>query len=78
LPDSLGKEHNIRAFAVHPGRIVNTDLARYMTDEELKGFGIYREDSVIIGCPGVKSVEQDAATTVWCTVSPQLSGKDGV
>jgi NAD(P)-dependent dehydrogenase (short-subunit alcohol dehydrogenase family) len=76
--DSRGKEHSIRAFAVHPGRIVTTDLVRYMTDEEMKDSGIYRENGVIKAPPGVKSVEQGAATTVWCAVSPQLSGKGGV
>ena len=27
---------------------------------------------------GVKSIEQGAATSVWCAVSSQLSGKGGV
>jgi hypothetical protein len=37
---------------------VVTDLIRYMTDEELKDLGIYRENGVIKGPLGVKSVEQ--------------------
>jgi NAD(P)-dependent dehydrogenase (short-subunit alcohol dehydrogenase family) len=75
--DRRGKEHGIRAFAVHPGGII-TDLVRYMTDEEMKDLGIYRENGVIKGPPGIKSVEQGAATTVWCAVSQQLNGKGGV
>ena len=38
--DKRGQEHGIRAFAVHPGRVL-TDLLRYMTtDEELNTLGI--------------------------------------
>jgi hypothetical protein len=49
-----------------------------MTDEEMKDSGIYRGNGVIKAPSDVKSVEQDAATTVWCAVSPPLSGKGGV
>ena len=76
--DRRGREHSIRAFAVHPGRIINTDLIRYMTDEDMKNAGIYRENGIIKGAGVVKNTEQGAATTVWCAVSPQLSGKGGV
>lgn len=76
--DRRGKEHDIRAFAVHPGRIVTTSLLRHMTDEDMKASGIYWEDGVIKGTGFVKSIEQGAATTVWCAVSPQLNGKGGV
>jgi NAD(P)-dependent dehydrogenase (short-subunit alcohol dehydrogenase family) len=75
--DRRGREHGIRAFAVHPGRIPATDLVRNITDEEMKAAGVYRENGVLKG-PGVKSIEQGAAITVWCAVSPRLSGKGGV
>jgi NAD(P)-dependent dehydrogenase (short-subunit alcohol dehydrogenase family) len=75
--DRRGKEHNISAFAVHPGRILATDLIRYMTDEDMKAAGIVRENGVLKG-PGIKSIEQGAATTVWCAVSAQLNNKGGV
>jgi NAD(P)-dependent dehydrogenase (short-subunit alcohol dehydrogenase family) len=81
--DKRGQEHGIRAFAVHPGGIL-TDLLRYMTDEELRPYGIYRVHGVIT-IPDVskvperfKTVEQGAATTIWAAVSPQLNGKGGV
>jgi NAD(P)-dependent dehydrogenase (short-subunit alcohol dehydrogenase family) len=81
--DKRGQEHGIRAFAVHPGGIL-TDLLRYMTDEELSAYGIYRENGVA-RIPDVtkiperfKTIEQGAATTVWAAVSPQLNGKGGV
>jgi NAD(P)-dependent dehydrogenase (short-subunit alcohol dehydrogenase family) len=45
--DRRSTEHGIRAFAVHPGRIVSTDLLCHMTDEEMKDFGVYRKNGVI-------------------------------
>jgi NAD(P)-dependent dehydrogenase (short-subunit alcohol dehydrogenase family) len=75
--DRRGQEHGIRAFAVHPGGIL-TDLARYLTDEDFKAFGVYRENGVLKGPDWLKNIEQGAATTVWCAVSPQLNNKGGV
>jgi NAD(P)-dependent dehydrogenase (short-subunit alcohol dehydrogenase family) len=81
--DKRGQEHGIRAFAVHPGGIL-TNLSRYMTDEDLRPYGISRVNGVIT-IPDVtklphrfKTVEQGAATTIWAAVSPQLNGKGGV
>jgi len=75
--DKRGQQHGIRAFAVHPGGIL-TDLARYLTDEDFKAFGIYRENGVLKGPEWLKNIEQGAATTVWCAVSAQLNNKGGV
>lgn len=57
-----------------------------MTDDELRGFGLSREDS-----PGFipagksvaeggdfKTIEQGAATSVWCATIPRLAGMGGV
>jgi len=81
--DKRGQKDGIRAFAVHPGGIL-TDLLKYMTDEELSAYGIYRENGVakipdVTKAPErLKTVEEGAATTIWCAVSPQLNGKGGV
>jgi NAD(P)-dependent dehydrogenase (short-subunit alcohol dehydrogenase family) len=75
--DKRGQEHGIRAFAVHPGGIL-TDLVRHMTEEELNSFGVYRENGVARVPERFKTVEQGAATTVWCAASPQLNGQGGV
>jgi NAD(P)-dependent dehydrogenase (short-subunit alcohol dehydrogenase family) len=81
--DKRGQKHGVRAFAVHPGGIL-TDLLKYMTDEELSAYGIYRENGVakIPDATKVperfKTIEEGAATTIWCAVSPQLNGKGGV
>jgi len=55
-----------------------TDLARYLMEEDFKAFGIYRENGVLKGPDWLKNIEQGAATTVWCAVSPQLNNKGGV
>ena len=77
--DRAGSTPGVRAFAVHPGRIVSTNLNRFMSDEEkaqvLK--------SAPTGDPGfvrsfTKSIAQGAATTVWAATSPQLNGRGGV
>jgi NAD(P)-dependent dehydrogenase (short-subunit alcohol dehydrogenase family) len=75
--DKRGQEDGICAFAAHPGGIL-TDLIRYVTEEELRAFGIFRENGVLKGPERLKNVEQGAATTVWCAVSPQLNNKGGV
>jgi NAD(P)-dependent dehydrogenase (short-subunit alcohol dehydrogenase family) len=81
--DKRGQKDGVRAFAVHPGGIL-TDLLKYMTDEELSAYGIYRENGVI-KIPDVtkvserfKTIEEGAATTIWCAVTPQLIGRGGV
>jgi NAD(P)-dependent dehydrogenase (short-subunit alcohol dehydrogenase family) len=76
--DRCGRAHGVRAFAVHPGAIL-TDLVRHVTDEELAAYGIVRENGELRApAAGFKSVEQGAATSVWCAVSPALSGMGGV
>ena len=83
--DRRGEASGVRAFAVHPGAIL-TDLSRHMTDEELRGYGLSRDDkpgfipagkSVAEG-GDFKTLEQGAATSVWCATSPQLAGMGGV
>jgi NAD(P)-dependent dehydrogenase (short-subunit alcohol dehydrogenase family) len=78
--DRRGQAHGVRAFSLHPGAIIETDLARHLTDEELAPWGVYRENGVRKAPDKdfFKSIPQGAATTVWCTVSPLLEGKGGV
>lgn len=71
--DRRYQQDGIRAFAVHPGAILDTDLARRFDPEELK---LVIERARRIG--SFKTVEQGAATTIWCATSPQLDGEGGV
>ena len=71
--DRRFQHDGIRGFALHPGAILDTDLARHYDPEELK---LVIERARRIG--SFKTVEQGAATTIWCATSPQLDGLGGV
>jgi NAD(P)-dependent dehydrogenase (short-subunit alcohol dehydrogenase family) len=71
--DRRHQRDGIRAYAVHPGAILDTELARHYDPEELRAVV---ERARRIG--SFKNVEQGAATTVWCATSPQLRAIGGV
>lgn len=79
--DRRGREKGVRAFSVHPGLIPDTSLGRDLSDEEIRprpvkdehGRTVSNERSALF-----KTVEQGAATSVWCAVSPELDGLGGV
>jgi NAD(P)-dependent dehydrogenase (short-subunit alcohol dehydrogenase family) len=75
--DARVKDRGVRAFAVHPGRILDTELVRYISIEDLIAAGIRRPDGTL-DQSSTKTVEEGAATTVWCAVSAQLDGLGGV
>ncbi|MCY1041086.1 oxidoreductase [Corallococcus sp. bb12-1] len=70
--DARGEAHRVRAFSVHPGGII-TDLMRSMSEEEKRG-AIENSNKIA----PLKTVEQGAATSIWCATSPQLDGMGGV
>ncbi len=73
--DKLAAPQGIRAFAVHPGGIV-TPLQRHLTMEEQVAMGWFDEKGQVNAA--FKSIEQGAATSVWCATSPMLAGKGGL
>ncbi|EOD62958.1 SDR family NAD(P)-dependent oxidoreductase [Amycolatopsis vancoresmycina] len=73
--DRLARERGVRAFALHPGRIL-TDLVRHLDRRELVDAGMVDESGRVTG--GAKTPEQGAATQVWAATSPQLDGLGGV
>ena len=79
--DKRGRPRGIRAFAVHPGRIVETDLLRNLSREEIRAAGIHEENTVrrvtAAGDVG-KTIPQGAATTIWAATSPLLADRGGV
>ena len=77
--DRRGRNHGIRSFSLHPGQIL-TDLARHLSAEEIASFDALDEAGRPIVDPerGMKTVEQGAATSVWCATSPELNGMGGV
>jgi NAD(P)-dependent dehydrogenase (short-subunit alcohol dehydrogenase family) len=78
--DHRGKLHGVRAFAVHPGSVNGTDLGRVAPMELFQQMGTHDEHGNIKPevAATLKTVEQGAATLVWCGVSPQLDGIGGV
>ncbi|MCR6484455.1 SDR family NAD(P)-dependent oxidoreductase [Amycolatopsis sp. OK19-0408] len=72
--DRLARDRGVRAFALHPGRIM-TDLVRYLDREELRAAGMLDASGQVTG--EVKTPEQGAATQVWAATSPQLDGLGG-
>jgi len=79
--DKRGKSHGVRAFSVHPGLIPDTSLGRDLTEEERGPKPVKDEQGRILSSEQqarFKTVEQGAATSVWCAVSEQLNGLGGV
>ena len=73
--DKLARERGVRAFALHPGRIL-TDLVRHLDRQELVDAGMVDETGQVTG--SAKTPEEGAATQVWAATSPQLDGLGGV
>ena len=78
--DRRGRETGIRAFAVHPGAILDTALTRHLDDDALRAAGVVAVGGrrVLDSGSQVKTIEQGAATTVWCATSATLAGLGGV
>jgi NAD(P)-dependent dehydrogenase (short-subunit alcohol dehydrogenase family) len=70
----------VRAFSVHPGSIVDTNLSAWAAPETLRAMKLIDDDGrpVIDPYAGKKTVRQGASTSVWCAISPQLAGVGGV
>ena len=71
--DRRYQRDGIRVFAVHPGAILETDLGRNFDPAEAT---VIIERARRIG--SLKTIEQGAATTVFCATSPLLEGRGGV
>ncbi len=78
--DRRAQAYGVRAFSVHPGSIV-TSLARHLSDEELMTMGAINEQGQRQYTEydrERKTVQEGAATIVWCAASRQLDGMGGV
>ncbi|MFT2791334.1 SDR family NAD(P)-dependent oxidoreductase [Serratia sp. T13T92] len=74
--DNYGKDRDIRAFSLHPGKIF-TPLQRHLTNEEMAGEGWIDKEGNPID-PTFKSTAQGAATEVWAATNPKLNGLGGL
>jgi NAD(P)-dependent dehydrogenase (short-subunit alcohol dehydrogenase family) len=77
--DARGAAHGVRAFSLHPGQIL-TPLARHLSAEEIAGFDTQDTEGrpIIDPSRGMKTVDQGAATSLWCATSAALQGRGGV
>jgi NAD(P)-dependent dehydrogenase (short-subunit alcohol dehydrogenase family) len=66
----------VHAYAVHPGMIV-TQLGRHLNRDDIKSLG-ERAKARGTTLPAYKTVEQGAATSVWCATAPELAETGGV
>ena len=79
--DRLGREYGIRAFAVHPGLIPTTGIDRFSLDGKTTTQEIKENDKKTTTeeqANEFKTIEQGAATSVWCATNPALNGMGGV
>ncbi|MFE6855983.1 SDR family NAD(P)-dependent oxidoreductase [Streptomyces sp. NPDC057674] len=74
--DALGRDEGVRAFALHPGKII-TGLQREMALQEQIDRGWVDEHGNVIGA-GFKTPAQGAATGLWAATSPLLDGRGGL
>lgn len=78
--DYRGKAFGVRAFALHPGSVIGTDLGRVAPMTLFQQMGTHDANGDIFPevAAKLKTVAQGAATSVWCATSPQLNGIGGV
>ncbi|WP_165987057.1 SDR family NAD(P)-dependent oxidoreductase [Streptomyces sp. YIM 98790] len=74
--DALGRDDGVRAFALHPGKII-TGLQREMTLQEQVERGWVDERGKVIGADFM-SPSQGAATGLWAATSPLLDDRGGL
>ncbi|MEV5375842.1 SDR family NAD(P)-dependent oxidoreductase [Streptomyces nondiastaticus] len=74
--DALGRDDGVRAFALHPGKII-TGLQREMTLHEQMERGWVDAHGNVIGA-GFKTPSQGAATGLWAATSPLLHDRGGL
>ncbi|WP_328657613.1 SDR family NAD(P)-dependent oxidoreductase [Streptomyces sp. NBC_00334] len=74
--DALGKGDGIRAFALHPGKII-TGLQREMPLREQIDAGWVDEHGNVVATD-FKTASQGAATGLWAATSPLLDGRGGL
>ncbi|MFJ9855308.1 SDR family NAD(P)-dependent oxidoreductase [Streptomyces sp. NPDC101150] len=74
--DALGRDEGVRAFALHPGKII-TGLQREMTLQEQVERGWVDELGNVIGAD-FKTPSQGAATGLWAATSPLLHDRGGL
>ncbi|WP_256013378.1 SDR family NAD(P)-dependent oxidoreductase [Desertivirga xinjiangensis] len=78
--DNRAREHNVRAYSVHPGSIAGTELGREASTELFQKMGFLDEKGSMRPevLATLKTIPQGAATTVWAATSGLLKNMGGV
>jgi NAD(P)-dependent dehydrogenase (short-subunit alcohol dehydrogenase family) len=78
--DRRAKASGVRAYALHPGSVLGTDLGRVAPIALFQQMGTHDEHGNIKPevAAKLKNVEQGAATSVWCATAPALNNIGGV
>lgn len=78
--DNRARAFGVRVFALHPGSIHGTELAREAPVELFQQMGFCDAEGNILPevAASLKTIPQGAATTVWCSTSPMLEGMGGL
>ncbi|MBB3657250.1 NAD(P)-dependent dehydrogenase (short-subunit alcohol dehydrogenase family) [Rhizobium sp. BK650] len=74
--DRRGKDAGIRAFSLHPGKIL-TPLQRHLEKEDMVAAGWIDAEGNAAD-PSFKTPAQGATTQVWAATSPRLEGLGGL
>ncbi|BAV06687.1 NAD(P)-dependent dehydrogenase, short-chain alcohol dehydrogenase family [Filimonas lacunae] len=82
--DKRAQALGIRSFSLHPGLILETNLGRHLTFEDYVAIGAVDANGNPIPEAEAaskkiqKTIQQGAATTIWCATSAQLKNLGGV
>jgi NAD(P)-dependent dehydrogenase (short-subunit alcohol dehydrogenase family) len=78
--DNRANALNVKAYSLHPGSVYGTDLGREEPIELFKQIGTHDAEGNIKPevAAKLKTLEQGAATTIWCATSPLLENIGGV
>lgn len=78
--DHRGKAAGVRAFSLHPGSVIGTDLGRVAPMALFQQMGTHDADGNLYPevARKLKTVSQGAATSAWCATTLQLEGIGGV
>ncbi len=78
--DNRGKQFDVRAYSLHPGLILSTDLGRSITVDTMKKLGMVDAEGKPVQkeFTGAKSAQQGISTHIWCATSPLLNNIGGV
>lgn len=82
--DKKAQQFGVRAYSVHPGISLSTNLGKHLTFEDMVALNILHPDGTVNEVSRAamekiqKTTEQAAATTVWAATSPKLQNIGGV